>query len=96
MYPDGLSPANFSNPDHMPQFLEEVLENASDDIKSMCGNNVECIFDAIETGDTNIGLETLNTNQNNNNDQVIACKHAVLGSNYSGYSAKNYHKGIQF
>ena len=79
----------------MPRFLDEVLDNASDDIKSMCGNNAECIFDATETGNTNIGLETLNTNQNNNNDQMIACKHNdVLDSNYSGYSAKSLKKGI--
>lgn len=78
-YPDGLSPANFSNPDHLPRFLDDVLTNATDEIRSMCGDNAECIFDATETGDTSIGLETLNTNQNNNNDQMIACKHGVLG-----------------
>ena len=73
-YPEGLSALNFSFPDHSPRFLSEVLENATSDTRALCGNNVECIFDTIETGSMAIGLETLQTNQNNNNDQMVACK----------------------
>ena len=65
---------NFSDPNHVPLFLDQILANATDEIVSLCGNNAECIFDATETGDMNIGLETLETNQNNNNDQMIACE----------------------
>lgn len=78
---------DFSNPDHMPRFLDEVLANASADIRAMCGDNAECIFDAVETGDTNIGLETLGTNQENNDNQMIACKFNktvyILGSRHN-------------
>ena len=59
----------------MPRFLDEVVANASADIIALCGDNAECIFDATETGDTNVGLESLNTNQENNNDQMIICKY---------------------
>ena len=66
--------ANFSDPDHLPRFLDEVMENATDDVISRCDNNPECIFDATETGNVDIGLETLQTNQDNINDQTVACK----------------------
>ena len=73
-YPGGLSVANFSFPGHLPRFLDEVLANATDDTRNICGNNDECIFDATETGSMDIGLETRQTNQDNNNDQMVACK----------------------
>ena len=58
----------------MPTFLNQVLDTASNDTRALCGNNNECIFDATETGSMDIGLETLQTSQDNNNDQMIACK----------------------
>ena len=66
--------ANFSDPTHLPRFLDEVLDSATDDVRERCGNNTECIFDASETGNVNIGLETLETNMENTNDQTVACK----------------------
>ena len=66
--------ANFSYPNHMPAFLDEVLDAASNETRALCGDNPECIFDATETGNMEIGLETLQTNQENNNNQMIACK----------------------
>ena len=80
-YPYGLTAANFSFPDHMPRFLDEVVANASADIIALCGDNAECIFDATETGDTNIGLESLSTNQENTNDQMIICKPIIKSDN---------------
>ena len=58
----------------MPAFLDEVLDAASNETRALCGNNPECIFDATETGSMDIGLETLQTNQENVNDQTVACK----------------------
>ena len=58
----------------MPMFLDEVLDSASNEIRDLCGNDNECIFDVTETGNMEIGLETLQTSQDNNNDQMIACK----------------------
>ena len=69
-----MSARDFSNPSHLPAFLDEVLSTASDETRALCGDNPECIFDATETGNMDIGLETLQTNQENNNDQMIACK----------------------
>jgi hypothetical protein len=73
-YPEGFSVANFSDPDRMTAFLDEVLDSASNETRALCGNNPECIFDATETGNMEIGLETLQTNQENINDQIVACE----------------------
>ena len=77
-YPEGLSVSNFSDPNHMPDFLNEVLDAASDETRTVCSNNPECIFDVTETGNMEIGLETLQTNQENINNQMIACKFKSL------------------
>ena len=70
--------ANFSDPDHVPDFLDEVLGAASNETRALCGDNPECIFDATETGNMEIGLETLQTNQENNDNQMIACKFLIM------------------
>ena len=58
----------------MPTFLNDVLDSASNETRDACGNNPECIFDATETGSMEIGMETLQANQENNNNQMIACE----------------------
>ena len=73
-YPEGFSVANFSDPTHTPRFLDEVFNDASNETRALCGNNPECIFDATETGNMEIGLQTLQTNQDNINSQIVACK----------------------
>ena len=70
-YPEGMTAESFSHPEHEPVFLDEVIESASDEILELCGNNSECIFDAIQTGSTEIALDTLETNKTNANDQMI-------------------------
>ena len=85
--------ANFSDPDHMPDFLDEVLDAASNETRALCGDNPECIFDATETGNMEIGLETLQTNQENVNDQTVACKYGnifnlTLGRKWSTYTLR--------
>ncbi|XP_064385332.1 uncharacterized protein LOC135334155 isoform X5 [Halichondria panicea] len=58
-YPEGLTAADFAVLDHDPPYLDEVVASASAEVLQACGNNVECIFDSMETGDINIGLETM-------------------------------------
>ena len=44
----------------MPAFLEDILRDANNsDIIQQCGNNAECIFDATQTGNIEIGLNTM-------------------------------------
>ncbi|ESO08884.1 hypothetical protein HELRODRAFT_168802 [Helobdella robusta] len=48
-YPEGLSWRDFQNPDFSPFFGPLPVE-------PRCGNNTECIFDTIVTGDIGVGL----------------------------------------
>ncbi len=68
-----LTGADFTVLDHNPPFLDEVVANASSEVLEMCGDNVECIFDSIETGDINIGLETMTIISKIDEDEKLAC-----------------------
>ena len=53
--------------------MDEVVANASEEVLEACGDNVECIFDASQTGNISIGLETRQVEENNQMDQAISC-----------------------
>ena len=74
-YPSGSSAANYSYPAYAPAFLEDVLANASDAVKSACNNDPSCIFDYAQTGNMAIGLATLSTIAQNAMNNIIACKY---------------------
>ena len=58
-YPEGNTALDFAFPDHIPQFLDEVVATASVNVLTACGDSVQCIFDASQTGNISIGLETM-------------------------------------
>ena len=72
-YPEGLTAADFAVLDHDPPYLDEVVASASAEVLQACGNNVECIFDSMETGDINIGLETMAMISIIDEDERLAC-----------------------
>ena len=74
-YADGQNVTTFANPNHVPVFLDEVVANTAPEIVQSCNNDPMCIFDYNQTGDANVGMATLTTNQNNNNDQMQACEY---------------------
>lgn len=57
-YPTGMSAEDFSFPNHIPTFLDDVLAGAPQELMDQCGSDSMCIFDATQTGDVAIGLET--------------------------------------
>ncbi len=71
-YPNGLNSSHFFHPDHMPSFVDEVVENASEEVLEACGDNIECIYDASQTGDISIGLETMIADTENQMDEAIS------------------------
>ena len=73
-YPAGTSFSNFTFPDHIPPFLSDVVGNASAEIISNCNNNPQCIFDTVETGNSEIGAETLNIINSNKEDVMVVSK----------------------
>ena len=52
----------FSNPDHLPEFPDEVLDRYAVDQRAVCNNDPVCLFDMFETNDPEVGQESLNTN----------------------------------
>ena len=54
-----MTAEDFSFPNHVPGFLDEVLAGASQEVVDVCGSDSMCIFDATQTGDLAIGIETM-------------------------------------
>ena len=64
-YPDGLSAADFSFPDHMPVFLDELDSSTLSEAREICGQDLQCIYDYSQTGNRELAMITMETNQEN-------------------------------
>lgn len=73
-YPPGQTAADFSYPNHMPDFLQDVVDSASPQLVAACSSDPRCIYDTVQTGDQNIGLATMDTNQDNTMAYQEACE----------------------
>ena len=86
-YPDGQTYLNYSHPDHIPVFPDEAIDKATDEVLAACGTNKECIFDAVETGDISVGVETMATIVVNLDDEAQACENpSVCAKLYVKYN----------
>ena len=70
-YPAGSGVANFSNPNHIPVFLDEIDTTQAAEV---CGNNVQCIFDFNQTGNIQLAQSTQQIQTENENNQQINSK----------------------
>jgi hypothetical protein len=52
--------------------LDEIEDNISDKVREACGTNARCIFDATQTGNLDIGMATMQTDEGNQEDQMIS------------------------
>ena len=45
----------------MPPFLDEIQSSleGNTSLTDICGNNPQCLFDVEQTGDANVGMDTL-------------------------------------
>lgn len=57
---------------YVPTFIEDIVVSPS--VRLVCGTNTECIADASLTGVTSVGLSTLDSSQNQQNNARIAGK----------------------
>ena len=73
-YPEGRTYLDYAHPDHVPVSPDEVVAIATPEVLAACGTNKECIFDAVETGDISVGLETMGTIETNLADEAEACE----------------------
>ena len=72
-YEVGESVSTFSDPNHMPVFLDEIRPEVLEDAIEVCGGdeNLECLFDFTQTRNAELAQNTANTNNENNDDQEI-------------------------
>ena len=73
-YPDGQSFANFSVPDHQPQFLDELDNVTRQKAETVCRGlqNIQCIFDYSQTQNKELAQNTQRTLDENEANQRIA------------------------
>lgn len=52
---------NFSNPNHVPPFLDEILSTLMENstLTDVCDDNVECLFDFSQTGNVEVGMAAM-------------------------------------
>ena len=57
----GGNVTTFSQPNHMPPFLDEIRANlmGNDTLTAVCGDNTECLFDFSQTNDETVGMATM-------------------------------------
>ena len=73
-----MSAEDFAHPDHVPDYLKDVVSTASMEVLLACGDNVQCIYDASQTGDVSIGMETMAINEANTDIRLEACESVKL------------------
>ena len=73
-YPGNTGVSNFSFPDHMPVFLDELSADAIAEARRVCGNDSQCIYDFSQTGNEELAMVTMTTNEVNIMDATISCK----------------------
>ena len=73
-YPPGMSADDFSMPNHIPAFVDEVVAGASMEVIDSCGGNERCIFDASQTGNLDIGLKTMKIDAINKENEILSGK----------------------
>lgn len=62
----------------MPDFVDEVVAEASQEVLDACGSDTRCIYDALQTGDLEIGLDTMIINEVNTENEALTGKYWLL------------------
>lgn len=63
-YKIGENVSTFSHPDHVPVFLDEI-GNFTEGQIATCGSNTACLYDFLQTGDSEIAAQTKETDEEN-------------------------------
>lgn len=75
-YENGSSTETFSFPDHEPVFLDELLSSLTAEelatAEQTCGEDKSCLFDLLETKNLALAENSLETNQENMEEQMVA------------------------
>ena len=73
-YDSGETFANFSEPDHIPIFLDQIDSDIRAEAEEICGgsNKLECIFDYSQTKNQELALDTQTIMEQNELNKQIA------------------------
>ena len=70
---DGSSYAMFHHPDHTPVFVAQL--NPTSEQIAVCGEDKQCLYDFVQTGNEEIAVSTMKTAATNEMDSMILSKH---------------------
>lgn len=45
----------------MPVFADEILDSFTEEQRALCGNDIACLYDLVQTGDEEVAQQTLDT-----------------------------------
>ena len=68
--------STFSNPNHTPPFLDEILSGlmGNSTLMDVCGSNAECLFDFGQTGDAEVGMAAMTVESEAATEAQESCK----------------------
>ena len=77
-YNPGETFANFSEPDHVPIFLDQIDSDIRAEAEKTCGgsNKLECIFDYSQTKNRELALDTQVIMEQNELNKQIASEYS--------------------
>ena len=75
-YDIGEGMETFSDTNHAPPFLDEILSNLLDNstLTAVCGDNVECLFDFAQTENLKVAMAAMTVENETVTEMQEACK----------------------
>ena len=75
-YEAGEGVETFSDPNHAPPFLDEILSNlmGNSTLTAVCGDNVDCLFDFAQTGNLEVAMAAMIVENETVTEMQEACK----------------------
>lgn len=59
-----MAPNPDPDPSFVPDFVADVVKNASQEVLDACNGDTQCIYDAVQTNNLEVGLSTTTIQQN--------------------------------
>ena len=75
-YEAGEGVERFSDSNHAPPFLDEMMSNlmGNSTLTAVCGTNVECLFDFAQTGNLKVAIAAMAVENETVTEMQEACK----------------------
>ena len=75
LYDNNESTTTYAVEDHNPPFLDEILDEliTNSNLTSVCSDDILCLFDYNQTGESSVGLDSANFFSSSVNDKESNC-----------------------